>query len=71
VFALVAAASADEVLVWVTGPSSPGLCTRTEMFVFVGAICFEVAEEFALWFVGAFWCARCACPEWEPPPVWS
>jgi hypothetical protein len=44
---------ACELLVWVTGPVSPGLLLRMTMFAFSGAVCVEIALAFALWLVGA------------------
>ena len=43
--ALPAAEAADELLVCVTAPPSPGLPIRTDTFVFEGATWVEVAEE--------------------------
>jgi hypothetical protein len=56
-------AVAPDVFVCVTGPSFPGLSTRTTTFTFVGATCFEVAEASELCVVGADWDEVCACPE--------
>jgi hypothetical protein len=48
-----------------------GLFTRTETFVFVGAIWLELAVEFARWFVAASCASDCAWPPDEPdPPTW-
>jgi len=55
-------AAAWEVLVWVTGPSSPGLSIRTTTFRFVGATWVEVAVALPLCVVGASWPDSCDCP---------
>lgn len=58
-FELPAIASATEEFVWLTGPLSPGLLTRTTMFTLVGACCVDVAWASASCFVGALWVDVC------------
>jgi hypothetical protein len=60
VFSFPEVAVAPEVFVCVTGPSLPGLSTRTTTFTFVGATCVEVAEESACCDVGADCADFCA-----------
>src|SRR3954453_5707881 len=67
-FLLPAADLADESLVCVTEPSSPGLMMRTEMFLFCGLSCVEVAVELAVWSFVADWSAT-ATP--GAPPCWA
>jgi hypothetical protein len=52
-FEFAAPAVAPELLVCVTGPSSPGLLFRTTMLVFVGLTWFEVAVAFESCVTGA------------------
>src|SRR5438045_942301 len=63
-FAFPAVASATDEFVWVTGPSFPGLSTRTTMFTLVGARCVDVASASAVCFVGALCWADC---DWPAP----
>ena len=56
-------AVAFDVLVWVTGPSSPGLSIRTTTFTFVGETWFDVASAVDVCFVGALCSAFCDWPE--------
>jgi hypothetical protein len=55
-------------LVWLTGPSSPGLSIRTTVLLFDGLFCVEVAVEPADWVLPADWLAACPPP---PAPAWS
>jgi hypothetical protein len=65
--ALPVVASATEEFVCVTGPSSPGLSTRTTMFTFVGDFCVDVALASLVCFVGALCSADWVWPEPELP----
>jgi hypothetical protein len=56
-------AVASEVLVWVTGPSLPGLSTRTTTLTFFGATWVDVAVALPVCVVGALWLEACDCPE--------
>src|SRR3982751_6662850 len=58
---------ADEaaLLVWLTLPSLPGLSTRTEMLLLLGAICFAAESAAESWPVPACWTDDCA-----PEPPW-
>jgi len=64
-FELLLTALAVELLVWVTGPSSPGLSMRMETLMFVGATWVDVAVASAFWVVGALWLDVCDWPEEE------
>jgi hypothetical protein len=66
-----AIAVADELFVWVTDPLSPGLLTRTEMFVLLGETWFDVAVARERWFVSASCVSDCDWPPDDPAlPTW-
>jgi hypothetical protein len=67
-FLLPAADVAEESLDCVTEPSSPGLRMRTEMLVFVGWSCVEVAVDWAVCPLSADW-FPVATP--GAPPPWA
>src|SRR5215204_4922966 len=69
VFVFPAFALASELLVWVTGPSLPGLSIRTTTFTFVGATWVDVAAELLFCVVGADWLDVWDWPVSSPEPA--
>ena len=70
-FLLTDPATAAEVLLCSTEPSSPLLLTRTEVLLLLGFSCFASAEASALWSFSAAWPAICEPSEPLPPCFWS